>query len=542
MQRKKILQDSDMSAQGLTVYIQPYPEHKHKVFVTTNIGFIGLAGMLNHFIVKKQELNRMTGMSYVKEYRIYTKHKNGVLLGKGYLDLFITLASLAGISIQFTNSEHFTRPILSINDKWKEILSNPDRIVEGKTQLENLTTALDYSGLGFLKFVTGYGKTELQIALLSSYLQSHDGNVMIMVPTSVIADNFVERLNRWGEEQVGVNGEKVGKYKNDFNPAHRVNIVNPTGFLRRKNVGEGLEWMKSVGLILADEAHHLSADSWMKVVDHCNNVDYLYGFSGTPATERHLAPTLDSIILDGSSPKDWTPNLAQAMSITGLVKTNVSGEHLDSKKVKIEILTGKYSNIPDSDKGHYTLALDHALMSPVLARHISLYLRENLDRTFFFIIHKKEAGRTLRRLLLECGGFQEDEICVLEAKYYEPDTLKTTEDLKRHLDTGRVRLLISTSVGMEGFDSSAISGCFLTAGKNVRYALQVLGRSRAEDSLAVFVKDQGNPIVIRQAKEKISIVKSEFGTNVVSEKTYKCPPEFTRVETRDDETEPDLPW
>lgn len=527
---------------NLTIHIQPYPEHKHKVFITSNAGFMGLASMLNHFIVKKQDINRATGIPFTREYRTYTKHKNGVLLGRGYLDIFVTLAGLSGIQVQLTNPEHFTRPILTINEKWRGILNNPDRIVEGKTQLENLTSALDNTGLGFLKFVTGYGKTELQIALLSSYLQNYEGNVMVMVPTSVIADNFIERLNRWEEKPILIDGTKAEKYKVEFNPNNRVNIVNPTGFLRRKDLKEGIEWMKGVGLILADEAHHLSAESWMKVVDYCRNVDYLYGFSGTPSTEKHIVPTFNSVVLDGSTPRNWTPGLAQVMSITGLVKTNVSGESLDSKQIRIEILAGKYSDISDEDKGNYSKALDHALTSPRLARHLSLYLRERSDRTFFFIIHKKEAGRKLRELLIEYGGFEEDEICVLESKYYEPSTITSTEDLKRHLDTGRVRLLISTSVGMEGFDSRAISGCFLTAGKNVRYALQVLGRSRAEDSLAVFVRDSGNPIVIRQTKEKISIIKSEFGTNVVSEDTYRCPLDIVRIKLHYDETEPSLPW
>lgn len=107
----------------------------------------------------------------------------------------------------------------------------------------------------------------------------------------------------------------------------------------------------------------------------------------------------------------------------------------------------------------------------------------------------------------------EHEVLFISAGEYHPH-FNSIGEFKEHIENNDVKVIISSVVAIEGFDSKKISGSILSAGKNVRFALQVLGRSRSADTHCVFLYDKGNPMLMKQSREKTRTVKLEFGQNI----------------------------
>lgn len=488
-----------------TFVIEP-TDHSYKTRISSN-GFLSMAPLLKILIIMEMEMNRMTGARFPVTTKLFEKDGESIIIWNGLLEYILNYLIMRDYKTIFPKGTDFLyRKPLTINERFSELLSNPNYAVNGITQLSYLKSGLDNHGNGFFKFVTGYGKTELQIAMTESFLETHEGNVLIFAPTAVIVANFIERFAKYGI-----------KIPKDMDTSSRINVINPTGICARKayKSGEYDEYFKNVTMILADEAHHFGAFSWVAIVNKCCNVQYLYGFSGTPNLYSTHSPKIGECMEMDIIPANWGSQLSLVLQMTGLIKVDVSGKRLETKDIIIHNIQGHFASIPVNDIQKYNLALDHTFTNHLFTRALGAYINKYMvNRTGFFLIHKCETGMKLRENLITLCSFKEDEILYLESGTIIPH-FPSLEDAKEHIDSGKVKLLIATTVAMEGFDTKGISTCFLASGRNVRFSLQVLGRSRAKDSVCVFFYDKGNPVLMSQSRAKTKTVYDEFGDNVI---------------------------
>ena len=139
--------------------------------------------------------------------------------------------------IELLRSQKQVAPV-SLIDKWFKIFKgNPKGLTYGNDQIEAFRSLMRYPGaIGDL--YTGFGKTELLLSIVDSYKD----RIAILVPNNGVGDEIYIRAKKWDVEI----------HKNTWDS--RVNIINPTGFLRSKNNNEASKyWLSKVKMIIIDE-------------------------------------------------------------------------------------------------------------------------------------------------------------------------------------------------------------------------------------------------------------------------------------------------
>lgn len=479
--------------------------------------------MTKHYELINYKSKRVTPAS---EKFFTMKNLNQINIKRGMLEPLISMMNF--LNIKYTLDESLTSHTpIQLTYKWYEKLINPDFSVDNKTQYEHLLPLLSYN-CGLAKIATGVGKTELQLSIADSYQYMSHKNIVIIVPNSVIFNEFVTRSQK---HEVFVSRTALGysyeteHYKNEHNdgvasvgigtwvdPTRRINIINATGFMR-SNVTKNeyvQKWLSNVGLLLIDECHHLSSDSWLAATQLMGNIDYCYGFSATPDKHEHTTPTTVKSL------DEWHIDLCKIVSIVGTTKTEIKGHHT-KKKVKMEMLTGEWSEFEKDendeypDKGNHNKALSALIESKSFAKDASEYILSR-DKIFFIPVHTLDSGEILRQNLTKHLG--EDSVIFYNAQYITPvsDKYPDLQGVKNFInkkDTP-VKVLISSTAGLEGLDIGAISGVIPIYAKNPRTTLQTLGRARDEDIIVTLVYDKNNPIVNSQSRKKQVIIKEEF--------------------------------
>jgi superfamily II DNA or RNA helicase len=125
----------------------------------------------------------------------------------------------------------------------------------------------------FIKSPTGSGKTEMGIELLRriglpTLWVCHRKELMRQT-----ADRITERL-----------GIPVGKIGDAFNDTNLVTV----GITNSINLITNSQWWEQWKVLILDETHHASADTWYLVAMRCVNASWRYGLSATPLTGDQL--------------------------------------------------------------------------------------------------------------------------------------------------------------------------------------------------------------------------------------------------------------
>lgn len=509
--------------------IEIYKLNERKVLFSTN-NILELSSVINLLTIKRDETVYSYGgrrSTQTVSYKYYDMYELGkMIVNMGYLDLILYMfyISKAQYKLMFEYSKCFR---INIDNRWVEILSNPKYSdINGVTQYAYLYQLLGFN-FGICKMPTGKGKTELQIAIVESYINSLDGNVAIITPTNIIKENFIERIKQWGVKYN--NGEDFNISHNRLDLNNRINIINPTGLLGSnlyKNKDKELfNWLSNVRCAVIDECHHTSSSTWNRfALNHLDKCKYLYAFSATPDTEVNLTPYYTDSV------RNWSLNLMEMVGVTGIVRAEMKGEVIE-KSIQISKICGKWSSVKDdlhkinkmdnrslsasltAKVLNYNYSLDTTLLNPDFVRSLYQYLMRHQNRTFYMLIHKIETGQYIRNELLQ---YFDDYLSVImiDASGIMPNDFKDITDLKTYLNNDvnrRTKLILSSTAGSEGMDISNINGVISAVGKNARLTLQTVGRSRATDTLIVLVDDYNNPILLKHNNIKLKHIKKEYG-------------------------------
>ena len=469
-------------------------DHDHVIIYTQNASaFASIEARYTH-----SEYDRYVDRTRVRKLFHANKRLGKITLPIGYLNnLIYWVVSTTPYKIELDDSAKTRDSGLPIIEKWHEILDTNFHMIGGKTQYDNLKLLTSKSrSLGQL--YTGYGKTELALAIVESYLEQYDGKVVILVPTSKIRDEFLERAKKWDVAEP----LEYAKFQS------RVQLINPMGFARSKAFldlsDEIRDYFNQTGLILIDEVHHLSAASYRAVIEKIPNYRFIYGMSGTVDASEGETPD------DRFRPNDLTYNYNLVLGYFGAPRMVVR----NPKYLLVTYLRfmAETEDVPEEIKSDYRLSIRRFFQSERLVPMLSSLLERCPDRRVFIPTNEIDIGKSLVDRFNEYMG-EGTAISVSASEIYPPLPEGYT-DLKDYLRRSKFRIICGTTALYEGFDSDRINTVFLAVGKAQRMTIQPIGRGVRSDDLplVIFPYDTSRklPIINSQTKNRYRKLQSEY--------------------------------
>lgn len=387
---------------------------------------------------------------------------------------------------------------INLIEKWKNLLDSNFRVVEGKNQFQYLEQILPYKR-GCAQMYTGYGKTELQLAVIESYMTMFpDKNVVVLVPDNTVKKEFIKRSEKY---DLFIKPE-YHKFEGRFQ------IINPIGIGKSKKYQardpELVAYFQNVGLVVVDELHHITAATYLDLIyNWLTNYDYIYGFSGTIDSAEGYIPTWQD------TPLDMSGRLNRIVGIVGLPRLVVKNPN----PIMITYLRVNGTRVPEKLKFNYQKSIQIFFNSIDLIVKIVDFLVQNPDRRLFLPIIKREQGRALVDRVTKVLG--EGSAVFLSSKGTYPNVTEMGyEDVKDYLTRHpNFRIIVGTSAMYEGFDSDRLNTIVLGIGKSQRMSIQPTGRTtRSEDVPMVLLPwcTRGNVIVNKQTRTRYESLKREF--------------------------------
>lgn len=413
----------------------------------------------------------------------YNNYTNVITCKRGYFYFIVTY--LYALKLQYPGKIAYQTDInikgdLTVIDKWQHQLY--------KGQLEAIEAALKLK-CGLIQLPTAFGKTEIFISVLESYLVKYSHNhVVITVSSNPVKEEIIARLKRYDIK------------------SERVRVINPKGYCRSNDYRRKVDkdWLDKVGLILSDEGHHIKSKSYEKFWNECPNIEYSYAFSATLST-YNLRETIDF--------EDWDINTKHIIGLTGPCLVYKVGKDYNRQLHYIQA-RGFFSNTPPDIKGKdhpdkldFNANLKLECRNPEFKRFIYQtvykYAYQNNDRIFYMPIPLVAPGFELFDYL-NTRGIKVIQWSSGMVRSTDGDVEPNLDSIKNALRTLGYKLMIATSMSNEGIDIEVISGVILAFGRDYKLPIQTAGRARSEGKIPMIINvySQKNILMMSQARKR----------------------------------------
>lgn len=231
---------------------------------------------------------------------------------------------------------------------------------------------------------------------------------------------------------------------------------------------EVIALLESAVCFIGDEAHHSSSSTWYDTLMLCKNAIYRFGLTGT---------------VDKKDPI----NVMRLFGCMGDIVTKISNEYLIEKGFSAkptihlqEVSTPKLPRKITFQEAYEEGIVENVYRNMLIADKVKEKYEEG--KGCLVIVNRKKHGENIQKLLeereVECefthGSFSDRE--------------KVLDDMK----SGKLKVLIATTILDEGVDVSGINCLWMAAGgKSFRQLLQRVGRGlrRKEDGSGLEVYD-----------------------------------------------------
>lgn len=250
---------------------------------------------------------------------------------------------------------------------------------------------------------------------------------------------------------------------------------------------EALAFLESVAVMIVDEAHHTSADTWYQSLSKCTNAYYRVALTGSIDRKDHLL---------------W--QRLQAIFNKTIIK--ISNETLinlgHSAKPKITMFP--IVSPQGHDESDYMIARDACIVNNEYRNKLISQLTHkyyNEGKGVLILVNIIEHGDNIVELL--------NDMDIPNAFIHGELPLDYREQQLDNMREGKLKVLIATTIADEGVDISGIDMLILGAGgKSLRQTLQRVGRAlrkkKTGENVATIIDfvDYTNKHLLNHSKER----------------------------------------
>ena len=436
--------------------------------------------------------------------KLYRKAKEKLTFGRGYTDYLAyhlrDVVKEYNVDLKIDYKDPFE---LKLSDKWHKIFeTNPKGADRGQMQIDDFNK-LVRNDCGIAELFTGYGKTELLLAIA----ECSGVKTVIQVPDNGILEEVISRAKQYNMDVGNCDWTKD------------INVINVPGFMRSKNLNDkAKEWLKQVKLSIGDECHHFSSASSKNFFALMGEIERSYGFSASTDVANGKKVKSHEVTL-----MELGPKTAAVVELCGPVRVSRSSK-IPMSLVRVE---SHIANIEDVNlQPDWSNKLDQTIISKNMASVVSQIFETDKTKVFFIPIHKRESGGALYRNLLDLGYrgvmWNSEEYSINGEVIKSSNILK---DLKERMGKQDFDFIMSTK--MEGIDlPPKLNAIIPLVGVNYRMTVQPVGRSaRGADIIVYLIYDRNNKIMVSQSNDRLKTIRTEYV--IASDKRIKIEPTIT---------------
>jgi len=340
-----------------------------------------------------------------------------------------------------------------------------DNVVLRHYQVVAANTALT-SCRGIIRIPTGGGKTEVAAAILHSAI-ADKRLALFLSGMKISALQPAERFISRGIDASNI--AVVGAGRDDTIP--NIGVVSATVQTLRNRLNDA--WLRNVSVLILDECHHGSAETWLKCADAVD-ASIRIGLSGTPLVGTKIRD-LELIGVTGDVIYDITPKYLADRGY--LAKADVIGHTVYTDKIKTVKYARAYSKTIAND-GRNGIILD---------------ISRNHDTVHLILVNRISHGKLLNNLIADSvfiSGSSSDDV---------------RESVLRDMREGKSGNYIATQIFDECVDVPTIGMLTMAGGgkaqhKTIQRAGRALRIHDGNDRVTIhdFV-DLGNPNLLEHS-------------------------------------------
>lgn len=416
-----------------------------------------------------------------------------------------------------------------------------DKVILRSDQRQALELLRDY-GRGLVQLATGSGKTEILASFIKLIISSNKENpgILILEPTTYLVDSISERLNSYGIETVSykkIRKSSIERHLLDIEG--KVVVTHPRSLVN--DLENNLIHLSNLRVLLEDECHHTSSNTWETINFYAKNIEINVGVSAS-AIRRDLLPIhcndyleskldfteikvlgfLKRVLID-RAPSYYIDNKILSKPILFRVNYRFSEEELKeySEMRARESYKGSYMPSKFVNMRIYQKALSYLESNRrnEFISNIANNLVNKFNMKILILVYKRSHGLELLQKIHNLGvkcrcSFGNKEFYKIENG--EP-VIDNSEDVMGQFNEGKISLMIGTSHIYEGVDIKCLDGLILASvGKSDRKLIQGVGRvvRKSKSTKYAYIidfTDEGIYTFERHSKLRLSTFKSDIG-------------------------------
>lgn len=368
---------------------------------------------------------------------------------------------------------------------------------------------------GVGKSPTGSGKTECMAAIAKFVYEQAGWTTLIVTSKKGLAKQSAARFRKYYGDEISVG--QCGDGQKTIGTVTIGTAQTLMQFQSRYVKGRGrvdpdknlVKLIDRVDLLMFDEAHHTSSDSWYAIAMAAQNAKRRYGVSGTPLKDSEIQD-LKLIGATGPVVVDVSPDvliglgLAARPKICMVMSDNASGEELP--EVWITTKKGKRKKVPKPYTDAYVDGVVQNVAHNAAVVRAVAWLTDRGRRTLV-ICRRKEHFRLLEAQLTAKG--------IDFGSAWGATETEERDRLKNLLADNKLLCILATTIFDEGEDVPALDAIVLAEGvKANTNAIQRIGRGMrkkagANDLWVVDFVPTCHPILLRHGEARCQTYESE---------------------------------
>lgn len=325
---------------------------------------------------------------------------------------------------------------------------------------------------GIMQLATGAGKTEIMAGFLKAFetVCGYIPTTIILEPTLLLVNSTVERLRKYGIDATA--------YSESRGSVSGVLVTHPTSL--NNDLENNPDLLSDLKIFLSDEGHHLQADTWNRLLNSCENVEYSIAMSASVIDPNRL-PVVEIGRLEF--------NELLVIGATGDIIMNIPPAFYIQKGILANPILFRISNPADEyckkeyDWHHIRKQRLESPYRTALVAKCSAFLASS-NYKVLVLVGTKEHAYKIMSLIYEYGLGSLCRCSFGGGSYFKWDQEKSSavnckgEDTMEGFESGRFKILIGTSHIYEGADIPNLDAVVLSnAGKTLRKVIQGIGRA-----------------------------------------------------------------